>query len=338
MAGRLDVSAHQPAADRGEHVPAPRDGQARSEAGAGPADDHGHRAGRADPRADLSGQPDLFRQPEHVVLLPRRRSPISPARTPSRWDSTTAGGVAGPNQAYALQPVSYRFNNGVPNQITLERDAVRHDDECGHDLGVYAQDRWTLNRLTLTLGVRYDYFADSFPEQTVGPALLAPNRNITFPGSGQRQLARHHAEVRRRLRSVRQRQDRGEGELEQIPAGHAERRGHDAQSGEHHRHQHDEIVDRREPELHARLRSRPIPRRRTTGRPAAISAGRWPMPTSARWCPARPSIPTPCAAGASATTTGSSPPACSSSSPPACRPTSATSGAGTATSPSPTTW
>jgi hypothetical protein len=90
-------------------------------------------------------------------------------------------GVAGPNKAYSLQPVSYRFNNGVANQITLNGTPYATTTDVDHDLGVYAQDRWTLKRLTLTLGVRYDYFADSFPEQVVGPALLAPNRNITFP-------------------------------------------------------------------------------------------------------------------------------------------------------------
>jgi hypothetical protein len=90
------------------------------------------------------------------------------------------GGV-GPNLSYALQPISYRFNNGVPNQITLNGTPFAATTNVDNDLGVYLQDRWTLRRLTLTLGVRYDYFSDSFPEQTVGPALLAPNRNITFP-------------------------------------------------------------------------------------------------------------------------------------------------------------
>ena len=32
-------------------------------------------------------------------------------------------------------------------------------------LGIFAQDRWTDRRLTLSVGMRYDYFANSFPEQ-----------------------------------------------------------------------------------------------------------------------------------------------------------------------------
>jgi hypothetical protein len=48
-------------------------------------------------------------------------------------------------------------------------------------MGVFAQDRWTVRGLTLTAGARFDYFANSFPEQHVGPAQLAPTRDITFP-------------------------------------------------------------------------------------------------------------------------------------------------------------
>jgi hypothetical protein len=38
-----------------------------------------------------------------------------------------------------------------------------------------------MDRVTLGLALRYDYFATSFPEQVVGPAALAPNRNFVFP-------------------------------------------------------------------------------------------------------------------------------------------------------------
>jgi hypothetical protein len=50
-----------------------------------------------------------------------------------------------------------------------------------NDFGLFAQDRWTMDRLTLNLALRYDAFQTSFPEQTVGPAPLTPTRNITFP-------------------------------------------------------------------------------------------------------------------------------------------------------------
>jgi hypothetical protein len=77
-------------------------------------------------------------------------------------------------------PMSFRFNNGVPNQLTLRATPYRtFIDEQDH--GMFVQDRWTVNRLTVTGGLRYDYFHVSFPEQTVGPGPFAPTRNIAFP-------------------------------------------------------------------------------------------------------------------------------------------------------------
>jgi hypothetical protein len=84
-------------------------------------------------------------------------------------------------KAYSIDsPMSFRFNNGVPNQITLLSTPWRTfiDEE---DHGFFVQDRWSVNRLTVTGGLRYDYFHVSFPAQTAGPGLLVPNRNLTFP-------------------------------------------------------------------------------------------------------------------------------------------------------------
>jgi len=81
---------------------------------------------------------------------------------------------------YDLVPVSYRLRNGVPNRIT-QRALGEWKADVDFDLGVYAQDRWTINKLTLNYGLRYDYFHNSYPEQHIGPTTLAPSRNITFP-------------------------------------------------------------------------------------------------------------------------------------------------------------
>ncbi len=77
---------------------------------------------------------------------------------------------------------SYRFLNGVPNQIQ-ERGTI-YDGLTWHlnaELGVYAQDKWTLKKLTLTPGVRFDYFHSGFDPFHLGPAPLLPNRNVDFP-------------------------------------------------------------------------------------------------------------------------------------------------------------
>jgi hypothetical protein len=87
------------------------------------------------------------------------------------------------------QPLTYRFNNGVPNQLTERALPLLGQVNVDHNLGLYAQDKWTARRLTASYGVRYDYFASSFPEQHAGPAILAPTRNLTFPA--QKNLAWH---------------------------------------------------------------------------------------------------------------------------------------------------
>jgi carboxypeptidase family protein len=78
-------------------------------------------------------------------------------------------------------PLTYRFNNGSPNQLTQRAMPLELRTRVDHDMGVFAQDRWTLRGFTLTAGLRYDYYTNSFPEQHVGPAQLAPSRDITFP-------------------------------------------------------------------------------------------------------------------------------------------------------------
>jgi hypothetical protein len=78
-------------------------------------------------------------------------------------------------------PVTYRFNNGVPNQLTQWALPIELKTNVNHELGVFAQDRWTTHGLTATAGVRFDYFKNGYPEQVIGPAELAPNRHITFP-------------------------------------------------------------------------------------------------------------------------------------------------------------
>ena len=77
-------------------------------------------------------------------------------------------------------PMMFRFNNGVPNQITLHARPFRNITNI-LDHGLYVQDRWTVGRLTATGGLRYDYFHDFFPETPIGPTDYAPTRNILFP-------------------------------------------------------------------------------------------------------------------------------------------------------------
>jgi hypothetical protein len=77
--------------------------------------------------------------------------------------------------------VSYRFNNTVPNQITQRSTPYLKAQRQPAGVGLYAQDKWTIDRLTLNLGVRFDYLKIYIPAQHLEPALLVPNRNLDLP-------------------------------------------------------------------------------------------------------------------------------------------------------------
>ena len=92
------------------------------------------------------------------------------------------------------QPLTYRFNDGVPNQITQRALPIFTQVNVDHNLALFAQDKWTMRRLTANYGIRYDYFASGFPEQHLGPTVFTPDRNITFPAS--KNLAWHDVSPR----------------------------------------------------------------------------------------------------------------------------------------------
>jgi hypothetical protein len=79
---------------------------------------------------------------------------------------------------------SYRFNNAIPNQITQRATPfVDLRTSIPAEMGVFVQDKWTVNRLTLTGGLRFDYFKTIFREMRLGPSPNVPNRDFLIPES-----------------------------------------------------------------------------------------------------------------------------------------------------------
>jgi hypothetical protein len=78
-------------------------------------------------------------------------------------------------------PLVFRFNNGVPNQITQHARDMLLRTHLDADHGLFVQDRWTMGRLTLSGGLRADIMYISYPEMRVGPTQFAPARNIVLP-------------------------------------------------------------------------------------------------------------------------------------------------------------
>jgi hypothetical protein len=87
---------------------------------------------------------------------------------------------------YSYQPISYTFLNGTPTSLTEYATPFTSTSNENHDFGAFAQDVWRLNRATVTLALRYDWFKTSFPAQTVGPGsplVGLGDRNISFPAT-----------------------------------------------------------------------------------------------------------------------------------------------------------
>jgi hypothetical protein len=84
-------------------------------------------------------------------------------------------------RTYNFVPLAYRFNNGVPNQVTEYATPYEINNKLKHEFGIFAQDKWTINRLTVTGGVRFDLFQTGFGEGQLLSGELVPGRNVVFP-------------------------------------------------------------------------------------------------------------------------------------------------------------
>jgi hypothetical protein len=100
------------------------------------------------------------------------------------------GGFSAPSQSYYnFTPfVQFRFNNGVPNQLTQTAQfggSGASAVEFVRNLvptSFYAQDQWTRNRLTLQGGLRYDYILSSYPDSCAGgPGYPTMPTQICYP-------------------------------------------------------------------------------------------------------------------------------------------------------------
>jgi hypothetical protein len=100
------------------------------------------------------------------------------------------GGFSNPSQSYYnFTPfVQYRFNNGIPNQLTQTAQfggSGASAVEFVRNLvptSFYAQDQWTTNRLTLQGGLRFDKIVSSYPDSCVGgPDYPLMPRQICYP-------------------------------------------------------------------------------------------------------------------------------------------------------------
>ena len=70
-----------------------------------------------------------------------------------------------------------RFNNGVPNSVLVMNSPVLIDEKA-NDLGVFVQDAWTMKRLTINAGVRFERFNGEIPAQDAPAGTFVPARHF----------------------------------------------------------------------------------------------------------------------------------------------------------------
>ncbi len=63
--------------------------------------------------------------------------------------------------------ITYRFNNGIPNQLTQRLEPYRTYSRVRYH-ALYVQDQLTRGRLTMTGALRYDHSWSYYPEQSIG--------------------------------------------------------------------------------------------------------------------------------------------------------------------------
>jgi hypothetical protein len=74
--------------------------------------------------------------------------------------------------------MNFNFLNGVPRRVTLFATPIEQRNDIKADLGLFAQDSWTMSRMTFNYGVRYDYLNAAVPEQHLDAGTFVPERNF----------------------------------------------------------------------------------------------------------------------------------------------------------------
>lgn len=74
--------------------------------------------------------------------------------------------------------MDYTFSNGAPLSLTQWATPLLDDERLKASSGIYAQDQWTIKRLTLNLGLRFDYLNAGVPETNLPGGLFVPARRF----------------------------------------------------------------------------------------------------------------------------------------------------------------
>jgi hypothetical protein len=167
--------------------------------------------------------------------------PLQPAGMPTTWGSSTAYGYNRSDQSNYRASASYvtgthnikagftlmhswryttqEVNNSVslqlrslqPFQITQFATPIQFHETLKYNMGLYAQDQWTIRRLTMNYGVRADFLNAQVDAQDIqaGPFTRRPSLRCDQERA---ELEGYRSARRGLLRSLRQWQDRAQGQ------------------------------------------------------------------------------------------------------------------------------
>jgi hypothetical protein len=74
----------------------------------------------------------------------------------------------------------YRTRDFVPNLVTIQAPLYGYQNNLNYNLGLFLQDRWTIDRLTLSGGLRVDLLNESTEPVTAAAHRWTPNRNQPY--------------------------------------------------------------------------------------------------------------------------------------------------------------
>lgn len=74
----------------------------------------------------------------------------------------------------------FTTTNGTPAFVTIQAPLAGWQDNLNYNLGIFVQDRWTADRLTIGAGVRLDLQNESTSAFTAQPHRWLPNRDVSF--------------------------------------------------------------------------------------------------------------------------------------------------------------
>jgi hypothetical protein len=70
------------------------------------------------------------------------------------------------------------YRNGAPDSVRVYNTPVRANEYLNGNLGMFVQDAWTVKRMTLNMGVRFERFVGQIKDQNAGAGRFAPERTF----------------------------------------------------------------------------------------------------------------------------------------------------------------